>query len=121
MTSKSDATDKAILMTAFAKLDPVALAVALGSIWAILLLLATAFLLLKGSHEGFTVGAHLELLGIYLPGYQVSWGGGLLGAPYLWLLGAAVGFILAVLWNLTHYLYVVMIVVRSAWWRMMAE
>lgn len=121
MTSKSDATDKAILMTAFAKLDPVALAIAHGSIWAILLLLATAFLLLKGSPEGFNTGEHLGLLGIYLPGYQVSWGGGLLGAFYMWLLGAAVGFILAVLWNLTHYLYVVMIVVRSAWWRMMAE
>lgn len=121
MTNKSNIADKAILMTAFAKMDPVALAVALGSIWAIILLLATSFLLLKGSPEGIPVGEHLGLLGIYLPGYQVSWGGGLLGAFYMWLLGAAVGFILAVLWNLTHYLYVVMIVVRSAWWRMMAE
>lgn len=121
MTNKSNIADKAILMTAFAKMDPVALAVALGSIWAIILLLATSFLLLKGAPEGIPVGEHLDLLGIYLPGYRVSWGGGLLGAFYMWLIGAAVGFILAVLWNLTHYLYVVVVVVRSAWWRMMAD
>lgn len=121
MTSKSESADKAILMTAFAKMDPVALAVALGSIWALILMLATAYLLLKGAGEGFRVGAHLELLGIYLPGYRVTWGGGVLGAIYMWFIGAIVGFLLATLWNLTHYLYVVMIVVRSAWWRMMAD
>ena len=120
MTNKAD-TDKAILMAAFAKMDPVAVAVALGSTWALILLLATAVLLLKGSPGGSAVGGHLELLGVYLPGYTVSWAGGLLGAFYMWLIGAVVGFILAVLWNLTHYLYVVMIVVRSAWWRLMAD
>lgn len=117
----SDKADKAILMAAFAKMDAVALAVAMGSTWALLLLLATAILLLKGAPEGAEIGGHLELLGIYLPGYRVSWGGGLLGAFYVWILGALTGYVLAVLWNLTHYLYVVMIVVRSAWWRLMAE
>jgi len=120
MTSKSE-TDKAILMAAFARMDPVALAVALGSIWALMLFLATATLLLKGAPEGFQVGTHLGLIGIYLPGYDVTWSGGLLGAVYLWVIGAIAGFILAVLWNLTHYLYVIMIVVRSAWWEMMAD
>lgn len=120
MSSKAD-TDKAILMTAFAKMDPVALAVALGSVWAILLMLATAILLVKGAPEGHGVGGHLGLLAIYMPGYRVSWGGGLIGALYMMVVGGIVGYILAVLWNLTHYIYVVMIVVRSAWWRMMAD
>lgn len=114
-------SDKAILMTAFAKMDPVALAIAMGTVWAMLIVLATAFLLLKGSPEGQEIGGHLELLGVYLPGYYVSWAGALIGGLYLWVIGAAVGFTLAVLWNLTHYIYVVVIVVRSAWWRMMAD
>jgi hypothetical protein len=121
MTNNTDSADKAILMAAFAKMDAVALAVAVGSTWALILLLATAILLLKGAPEGQEIGSHLELLGIYLPGYRVSWGGGLLGAVYVWFLGALTGFVLALLWNMTHYLYVVMIVVRSAWWRLMAE
>lgn len=113
--------DKAILMAAFAKMDAVALAIALGSIWAFLLLAATAALILKGAPEGVEVGTHLGLIGIYLPGYEVSWAGGLIGAAYAWVIGAAMGFVLAILWNLTHYLYVTAIVVRSAWWRMMAD
>lgn len=120
MASEAD-TDKAILMAAFARMDPVALAVALGSISALVLFLATTILLLKGAPEGRQVGTHLGLIGIYLPGYDVSWAGGLLGAAYLWVIGAITGFSLAVLWNLTHYLYVIMIVVRSAWWKMMAD
>jgi len=121
MTKMSDSADKAILMAAFAKMDAVALAVAVGTTWALMLLLATAILLIKGAPSGGEVGGHLELLGIYLPGYRVSWGGGVLGAFYVWLIGAITGFMLALLWNMTHYLYVVMIVVRSAWWRLMAE
>jgi hypothetical protein len=120
MTSNTD-TDKAILMAAFAKMDAVALAIALGSIWAFLLLAATAALLLKGAPHGHEVGQHLGLIGIYLPGYEVSWSGALIGAVYAWVIGAALGFVLAVLWNLTHYLYITAIVVRSAWWRMMAD
>ena len=123
MTNKSDSADKAILMAAFAKMDPVALAVALGTVWALILMVATYALLIKGAPPDpeWEIGGHLGLLGIYLPGYQVSWFGGLLGGFYMWLIGGVVGYILAILWNLTHYLYIVMIVVRSAWWRMMAE
>ena len=120
MTGEAD-TDKAILMAAFARMDPVALAVAIGSIWALILFTATIILLLKGAPDGGQVGRHLGLIGVYLPGYDVTWTGGLLGAAYVWVIGAIAGFSLAVLWNLTHYLYVIMIVVRSAWWKMMAD
>lgn len=119
--SRENNTDKAILMAAFAKMDPVALAVALGTVWAFILALATTVLLLKGAPEGQVVGGHLRLLDVYLPGYSVSWGGAVIGACYLWVIGAVVGWLLAILWNLTHYLYVIMIVVRSAWWRLMAD
>jgi hypothetical protein len=112
------ATEKAILMAAFARFDPVALAVALGSVFALLLFIATAALLLQG---GEVVGPHLSLLGIYLPGYDVSWIGGFIGAAYFWVIGAAVGASIAILWNMTHYIYVAVVVVRAAWWKMMAE
>jgi len=120
MVNEAD-TDKAILMAAFARMDPVALAVALGSIWALMLFTATSILLLKGVPEGGQVGTHLSLIGIYLPGYAVSWAGGLLGAAYLWGIGAITGFVLAVLWNLTHHLYVIVIVARAAWWKLLAD
>ena len=114
----TSATDKAILMAAFARLDPIALAVALGAIVAFILFAATAVLLLKG---GVVVGPHLALLGVYLPGYEVSWLGSLIGAVYFWLIGAGLGMVIAVLWNMTHYMYVTLMVVRTMWWRMMAD
>jgi hypothetical protein len=120
MASEAD-KEKAILMAAFARMDPVALAVALGSTWALMLFAATIILLLKGAPEGGRIGTHLNLIGIYLPGYEVTWPGALIGAVYLWVIGSIAGFVLAVLWNLTHYLYVIMTVVRSAWWKMMAD
>ena len=48
--------DKAILMAAFAKMDVIALAIALGSVCAIGLFLATAALLLKGTPPGLAIG-----------------------------------------------------------------
>lgn len=113
--------DKALLMAAFARMDVVALAVAMGTVCAIGLFLMTATLLIKGAPPGVDVGVHLGLLSIYLPGYSVSWGGGAIGAAYAWIVGAIVGFVWAVLWNLTHYLYIILVVVRAHWWRLMAD
>ena len=119
--ANESASDKAILMVAFAKMDPVALAAALGTVWSVMIFLATTVLLLKGAPEGGQVGMHLGLLAVYLPGYDVTWAGGMVGAAYLWVIGAITGFILAVLWNLTHHIYVIVIVARAAWWKMLAD
>lgn len=113
--------DKAVLMAGFARMDVVALAVALGSVVGLLLFVATVALLLKGAPSGGHIGPHLGTLGIYLPGYSVTWGGGLIGAVYGWFLGAAIGFCVAVLWNFTHYLYVTLVALRALWWQMMAD
>ncbi len=109
---------KAILVAAFAKVDSVASAVALGSVLGLLLFIATAVLLVDGMLTGAEPGPHLGLLGIYLPGYVVSWPGAMLGAAYMWAIGAIAGYILAVLWNLTHHLYIAVMVVRTIWWEM---
>jgi hypothetical protein len=113
--------DKALLMAAFARVDAVALAVALGTGCALGIFLMTIALLIKGAPPGEHIGPHLGLLGVYLPGYSVSWGGSVIGAAYAWIIGAVMGFIWAVLWNLTHYLYIILVVVRASWWRLMGD
>lgn len=113
--------DQAVLMAAFGRIDVVALAVAMGTVCAIGLFLMTVTLLVKGAPPGVHVGANLGLLGIYLPGYAVSWGGSVIGAVYAWIAGALVGFVWAVLWNLTHYLYIILVVVRDRWWGLMGD
>jgi len=71
------------IQQAFARYDPVALGVALGTVLGLGLFLATALLLLLG---GEPVGPNLALLGSYFPGFEVSWRGAWLG-----LLEAAAG------------------------------
>lgn len=108
-------------MAAFARMDVPALAIALGSVLAVGLFLMTAVLLLKGAPEGRHIGQNLAVLGNYFPGYTVSWGGALVGAVYAWIVGALVGFAWAVLWNLSHFLYIALVLIRSQWWRMLDE
>lgn len=108
-------------MASFARMDVVAMAIAMGSLFAIALILLTAVLLLKGAAPGEHVGTHLALLGVYLPGYTVSWGGSVIGGLYGAVAGAVLGFIWAVLWNLSHYLYIALILIRAQWWRMLDE
>ena len=113
--------DQAVLMAAFGRIDVVALAVAMGTVLAVLLFVMTIALLIKGAPPDLRVGPHLSLLGIYWPGYSVSWGGAVIGAVYAWIVGALLGIVWAVLWNLTHYLYIVLVVVRDRWWRLMGD
>ncbi len=120
MTRKTDA-DKAVLMAAFARIHVWGLAIATGTVWALLIFIATAVLIIKGAPPGVEVGPNLGLIGIYLPGYSVSWTGAIVGAAYIWVIGAAFGFVLATLWNLTHYLFITAVVVRAAWWKLMAD
>jgi len=118
---KMMAADQALLMAAFGRIDVVALAVAMGAVFAIGLFLMTIVLLIKGAPPGMRVGPHLSLLGIYLPGYSVTWSGAVIGAVYAWIFGAALGFVWAVLWNLSHYLYIFLVVIRDRWWRLMGD
>ena len=60
------------------------------------LFVATNFLILKG---GPVVGPHLSLLGIYFPGYSVTWPGAFVGAAYMFFLGYGAGRTIATLYN----------------------
>jgi hypothetical protein len=101
-----------IVRAAFARFDFVALAVAVGSVAALGLWAATAILLVKGAPPGVEVGPHLALLANFLPGYSVTWGGATVGLVYGFLIGAALGVLIAIVWNLIHHVYLVLAVTR---------
>jgi len=109
--SKPDRGDL-IARAAFARLDVVALAVAMGCVFALGLWFATAMLLLNDSPPGVPIGPNLALLANYLPGYSVSWIGSLLGGFYGFLIGCGFGAIVAAVWYVAHHIYLVMATTR---------
>lgn len=101
-----------IVRAAFARFDVVALAIAMGCVGALVLWSATAILLVKGAPPGINVGPHLALLTNFLPGYHVSWPGSVVGLFYGFLIGAGLGGLIAVVWNIVHHIYLVLAVTR---------
>lgn len=95
-----------MLKATFARLDPVALAIAGGIVCAFVLVFATALLLFVGAPPGIEVGYHLGLLAHFLPGYSVSISGALIGLLYGFFIGALLGFLMAAVWNVTHHIYI---------------
>jgi len=69
---------------------------ALGLLAALVLFAATAVLVVRG---GPTMGQHLGLLSVYLPGYSVSWTGAFVGAAYMFFLGYGAGRTIATIYN----------------------
>lgn len=57
---------------------------------------ATLFLTLKG---GENVGQHLQLLGIFFPGYRVTIGGAFIGLIYGFVLGYGIGRLIGAVYN----------------------
>ena len=60
---------------------------------------ATVILLLKGAPPGQEVGAHLNLLRYFFPGYSVSWVGSLIGFVYAFVLGYIIGRAVGTIYN----------------------
>ncbi len=91
-----------VLEEAFARLDVLALGIAIGLVSGLGLFLATIILLLKG---GPVIGPTLSLLGQYLLGYRVSWKGAFIGLIEAGLLGFALGNFIAWLrnWGMSAY------------------
>jgi hypothetical protein len=78
------------------RLNARAWGIAVGLIFGLGLFLATALLLIKG---GTIIGPHLALLGEFLPGYRVTWGGAFIGFVYMFVIGYAVGRIIGWVYN----------------------
>ncbi len=81
--------EEELIQTVFAKIDPVAMGVALGTTSGFFIFLATAILILQG---GPAVGPNLSLLGNYLYGFTVTWNGALVGLLEGGLAGFAIGY-----------------------------
>ena len=79
--------EDAVIDIAFAKIDSLALGVAVGVVSGLGLFLASAVLLLKG---GSVVGPMLSLLGNYFIGFEVTWVGAVIGLLEGGVLGFAV-------------------------------
>lgn len=93
------------LMALFARIDIVAMAIAIAVVLASGLALATAVLLLQGAPEGISVGSNLAALGNIFPGYSVTWLGLMIGAVWAGLVGVAAGILVATIWNFTHIVF----------------
>jgi len=70
--------------------------IAFGLIAGLGLFLATNILLVKG---GEVVGPHLALLGVYLPGYSVTFLGSLIGFVYMFVIGYGFGRLIGEVYN----------------------
>lgn len=91
-----------VIEAAFARLDPLALGVAIGTVSGLGTFIATAVLLVKG---GTVIGPNLSLLKHYLFGFEMTWAGAFIGCLEAGLWGFALGFLSAGLrnWGLKVY------------------
>lgn len=91
-----------IIQIVFARLDPFALGVAVGAVSGFAIFAATAILLIKG---GTVIGPRLSLLGHFLFGFQMTWGGALIGCLEGGLIGFSIGYAGASLrnWSMGAY------------------
>ena len=103
-----------IVTWAFAKLDVRAFAVASAVIAGTVLLVLTLALVVKGAPPGIPVGPHLGKLGVFFPGYAVTFPGAFVGALYASAVGGVLGWILAVVWNFAHSLVLAVIRVQAS-------
>ncbi len=90
-------TPEELIEAAFAKLDPVAMGTAVGTVSGTSLFIATIILLLKG---GPVIGPTLALLNNVLLGFSVSFSGALIGLVEACIGGFLLGYVFAWLRNL---------------------
>lgn len=82
--------------TTLLRLNARAWGIAVGMLFGSGLFIATLFLVMRGGPD---VGAHLQLLGVFLPGYRVTVGGAFIGFAYLFVIGYGVGRLIGSVYN----------------------
>lgn len=88
---------------AFARMDKLAMATALGSVSGLLFFLSTIWLVIKG---GDGMALNLELLGQYFVGYTVTLTGAIKGLAYGFICGFLFGWLFAYLRNFLFAFYI---------------
>lgn len=81
---------------ALMRLNARAWGIAFGLLLGLGLFIATNVLVLRG---GAVVGPHLGLIGVYLPGYRVTFAGSLIGFVYMFVIGYGLGRVVAAVYN----------------------
>ncbi|AGS39782.1 hypothetical protein [Cycloclasticus zancles] len=105
MATELDLNESIVLNAVFAKIDKTAFSLSLGIIFFLSMFLVTAISIIKGNASNPIAGPELAALNYYLPGYNLSWYGNIIGSAYMSVIGAILGWFFGALWNLTHYLY----------------
>jgi len=95
MTNSGDPEDKA-LVGSILRFNGSLLGLVFGTIGALVVFVATNWLLIKG---GDPVGPHLSLLRQFFIGYSVTFVGSLIGAIYAFISGYLAGLIVAYVYN----------------------
>jgi hypothetical protein len=94
------------LTRVFNRLDPVAFGVSLGTVAGVSLLVATLFLIIKG---GPLVGRNLQLLNQFIPGYEVTLTGSVIGMVGAFVVAFVTGWAIAFLRNAVVFLNAILI------------
>jgi NhaP-type Na+/H+ or K+/H+ antiporter len=89
-----------VVRTRVMRLNATITGVVLGIIVGFAIFIATNWLLIK-AEEGEVVGPHLSLLGQFFIGYDVSFGGSLIGLAYGFITAFIIGYSLATIYNWT--------------------
>jgi hypothetical protein len=85
-----------LVLTRLLRLNATVQGIVTGTIVGLGVFIATNWLLLKG---GEVVGPHLALLGQFFIGYDVTFGGSLIGLVYGFLTGFIVGYSVSTMYN----------------------
>jgi hypothetical protein len=96
MTERLTHEEERTLRYAVARASEQGWGIAIGLVVGLGLWVATVVLLVQGGPDP---GPHLELLGIYFPGYSVTWLGACIGFVYAFVVGYAVGRTVATIYN----------------------
>jgi len=99
---------------AFTRLHPLALGVALGAVLGASVMVGTLVLIGRG---GPNVGANLQALSSYFPGYRVSVPGAFVGGAWAFAMGLLAGVSLAAFRNLALQIVLAYARWSAEWWR----
>ncbi|MGH9957136.1 MAG: hypothetical protein ACREBC_08395 [Pyrinomonadaceae bacterium] len=106
---KASGTDR-VIIEAFAKLDKIALGLAVGAVAGLAVFVATVLLVLKG---GEVVGPNLVLLSQFFIGYTVTIEGAFIGLTYGFVFGFILGWLIGFLRNSLLFAYLLTLKTRA--------
>ena len=93
---EEDESEEQLLKNAILHLNGNVLGIVLGTVFGLLIFVATNWLVIKG---GSDVGIHLRLLNQFFIGYSVTFIGSLVGLLWGFLTGYVIGFLTAWVYN----------------------